>query len=76
MLTPEYCELAEAIVQQSQEVHKSCWTVMGFRTPSTWRWIPGVCLADGADHALTEPDNPWTEPPRRLVQTFSLQEHV
>ena len=74
MFTPDDCSLAEEIVGQSPEVRQALLDRYGITDMSRVAADPwSVHLAEAADYALTEPDDPLTEPPRRLVQTFLYQ---
>ena len=74
MFTPDDCALAEEIVQQSAEVRKVLLDRYGISSMAHVAADPwSVHLAEAADYALTDPADPLTEPPRRLVQTFLYQ---
>jgi primary-amine oxidase len=74
MFTPDDCALAEEIIQQSDQVRQALLDRYGITDMTKVAADPwSVHLAEPADYSLTEPDDPLTEPPRRLVQTFLYQ---
>jgi primary-amine oxidase len=70
-LTPDDCNLAEAIVKASPLVREALQQRYGITdienelAADPW----SVHLADAKDEAMTEPEDP-SQPPRRLVQAF------
>jgi len=75
MLIPEDCDLAEAIVKQSEEVQQVLQDRYGITDMSKIAADPwSVHLADESDRKMTDtPSSSSSLPPRRLVQTFLYQ---
>ncbi|CAB9499629.1 Copper amine oxidase 1 [Seminavis robusta] len=73
LLTPDDCDLAEAISKSSPELQAVLKERYGITDMSRVAADPwSVHLASEEDVAMTEPDDP-SLPPRRLVQTFLYQ---